>query len=577
MGIEATAVARGTGVTANFKDLAGGAARFVPQRIAVIAQGESAVTYSTDPITVDSGAGPIGAVLGYKSQAYQIVSELFPKNGETVGTVLVDVYPLPQPAGGAAAVGAIDITPGTATANGTYYPVVGGVRGNGVLVPKGVIDESVVLSDMVDSVNEKLGMPASAALVYGAPVGNDSTNIALSAIAVSGTPKGGAYTIECTDVGSQLFKVLDPKGNVRAVGLAAGVQSVDGLDFTITATVATLGETATIDVAATDTVLTVAWLGATGNDVTLQIDGPTNLGVAWVLTAPAGGAGASTVDDSLTAIGQDWVTMIITPESNTTALDAFQAWGEQRWSELVSKYVVAFYGNTATTPGDAIFVTDGRTGDRITCQLPNPGSRDMPWVVAAAQVNPIASLAQRNPAHDYGSQVCPSLTPGPKTAEWDYSQRDFAIKGGSSTVEIKGGRVNVSDVVTPWKPQGEDPPAYRYVVDIVKLMQVAYNMDLAFNNAAWDGAPLIPSGQATNNPDAKTPDMAKAVVAGVVDGLAAAAIIANPDAAKETIVAVINGSNPKRLDVSVTIQISGNTNIKDVTFNWGFNFGSAAA
>ena len=166
------------------------------------------------------------------------------------------------------------------------------------------------------------------------------------------------------------------------------------------------------------------------------------------------------------------------------------------------------------------------------------------------------------------------IKPGADLDQWNYAQRDLAIKQGSSTVEVKDGVVNVSDVVTPWSPTGEEPPAYRYVVDQVRLMQIIYNIDLTFNNEDWDGAPLIPEGP-TTNPDAKTPKMAVAAMAAMVDNLALAAIISDPETAKKTITANINPSNPKRLDVSLTVQLSGNTNIRDTTLNFGFFFGSA--
>ena len=47
--------------------------------------------------------------------------------------------------------------------------------------------------------------------------------------------------------------------------------------------------------------------------------------------------------------------------------------------------------------------------------------------------------------------------------------------------------------------------------------------------------------------------------------------------AKAATTASINATNPKRLDVSTTVQLSGNTNILSVDLNFGFFFGTAAA
>jgi hypothetical protein len=128
-----------------------------------------------------------------------------------------------------------------------------------------------------------------------------------------------------------------------------------------------------------------------------------------------------------------------------------------------------------------------------------------------------------------------------------------------------------------YHPDGEVPPAYRHVVDIVKLMTVIYNIDLEFNRPEWDGAPLIPDGQPTVNPNARKPSSAKAALFSIIDGLALEAIISNPAAAKESVTANISSTNPKRLDVSLTVQLSGNTNILSIDLNFGFFFGTAVA
>ena len=128
-----------------------------------------------------------------------------------------------------------------------------------------------------------------------------------------------------------------------------------------------------------------------------------------------------------------------------------------------------------------------------------------------------------------------------------------------------------------YHPDGEVPPAYRHVVDIIKLMTVIYNFDLEFTQPEWDGAPLIPDGQPTVNPNARKPSSAKAAIFRIIDGLALEAIISDPAAAKASTTAAINSTNPKRLDVSTTVQLSGNTNILSVDLNFGFFFGTAAA
>jgi hypothetical protein len=86
---------------------------------------------------------------------------------------------------------------------------------------------------------------------------------------------------------------------------------------------------------------------------------------------------------------------------------------------------------------------------------------------------------------------------------------------------------------------------------------------------------LIPDDQPTVNRAAKKPKSAVAAVSAMLDSLGLNAIISDPETAKENTIAAINDQNPKRLDVSTTVQLSGNTNIISVDLNFGFFFGTA--
>ena len=59
-----------------------------------------------------------------------------------------------------------------------------------------------------------------------------------------------------------------------------------------------------------------------------------------------------------------------------------------------------------------------------------------------------------------------------------------------------------------------------------------------------------------------------------MDELGLAAIISDPKAAKKTIKASINSSNPKRLDTELLVQVSGNANIVSALLKFGFFFGT---
>lgn len=397
----------------------------------------------------------------------------------------------------------------------------------------------------------------------------------VAAITASGdiTPSGavtkaGAARVVVNNERSQAFAINVGDSVADLVtAITAAVNAI--LDLPVIATDATPGTSTEVGIAA-------KWAGPSGNDLNIAIEGGEDTGVTFAITQPTAGAVNPDISGALAQMGNVWETLVLNclNIADTAILDAFETEGEGRWGALVRKPFMCFTGNTEADVATAITVSDARKTDRINSQLVAPGSLDLPFVVAARQLARIAPLAQNNPPHDYGSRTADGLTPGTDAEQWNYLQRDQAVKGGSSTIEVKDGVVNLSDIVTFYHPSGDPTPAYRYVVDIVKITNILFNLDLTFANPEWDGAPLIPDNQATTNRTAKKPKMAVAAVAALIDQLALGAFISDPDFAKDNTLAAINDQNPKRLDVATTMKISGNTNIISVDFNWGFFFGT---
>jgi hypothetical protein len=242
---------------------------------------------------------------------------------------------------------------------------------------------------------------------------------------------------------------------------------------------------------------------------------------------------------------------------------------------LVRKPFLSFFGSNEGTVATAYAITDARKTDRINSMAVNPGSADLPCVIAADQVRVIATIANSNPARDYCAQPLVGLVPGLDSVQWDAPMREAAFQAGCSTVEVVDQVVRISDTLTCYHPTGESNPKYRYVCDLIKIWQVLYNLSLIFDSTEWAGAPLIPDEQATTNPTAKKPKMAKAAAAGVIGSLALEAVLSDPETSKASIQAGISSVNPKRLDLMTPVTISGNTNIISVDLFFSFYFGQA--
>ncbi len=497
MSVDASAVARVLGISVEFVDLRGDRALFLPQRIAVIAQGATASTYSLTKRRVRSAAEG-GGIYGFGSPIHLILRELLPENGDGVGTIPVTVYPL---------------------------------------------------EDVYDT-----GVPAEGTIT---PAGSQT--------------KKGSYRVRIGGVLSQAF-IVDASDTVaeRCAAITAAINAVLHMPVVAADNTTAVG-------------LTAKWAGATGNGISIEVpDGDnaqvfgTLYGGTFTVAAMADGLTDPTVDDALDQVGNVWETMVVNAIGDDTSLDTIQDFGEGRWGELVRRPLVSFSGSIGTSANTLSTLGDTRKDDRVNALLTAPGSVNLPCVVAARQVARIARIANNNPPTDYGAQRATGLIAGTDAEQWDYITRDSLVKSGVSTTEGVDGVITIGDVVTFYHPDGEEPPAYRYVVDIVRLQNCIYNFDLKFGSSEWAAAPLIPNDQATVNPNAKKPSSAIAEAAAILDGLGDEAIISDPDTAKKNTTATISSSNPKRLDMVVPIQLSGNTNVKSVDLKFGFYFGNAA-
>lgn len=322
--------------------------------------------------------------------------------------------------------------------------------------------------------------------------------------------------------------------------------------------------------------LTAKCSGETGNRLVLSVDGPSDAGITFVVVQPTGGVGVSDVAPAIALMGDTWETLVINCGNPTTTatLDRLSIANELRWDPEESVPFLAFASSAEDTVATAYAVSDARKTDRTNVQLNFPGSPSHPCYLLGSAVAVIAVVANENPPRDYGSQPVNGAIVGDASVQWKSSVRDAAVKHGCSTVQVRDGIYYISDTVTMYHPTGEEPPAFRYVCDIMKVWTIRYNTSIRFKTAAWDGAPLIPNGQSTVNPVAKTPNSAKAEIWQAIQALADFAIIADPEYAKNSVVTAISSTNPKRLDAVFETPISGNTNIISITNKFGFYFGA---
>lgn len=399
------------------------------------------------------------------------------------------------------------------------------------------------------------------------PMEADPASGAVSAgdITPTGTQVGTAnYTVTIAGIESAPFQVLDgDAGTDLEARIATAINANVNMPMIATAGVDV------VDLAS-------KWEGLSANDMTVVVNGPSN-GITFAITQPAGGLDTPDVSAALANITTVWQTLIVNclQLGDSSVLDLYSAFGEGRRGPLVKKPLVVVTGSQESS-ATATAITDLRKSDRTNSVVPAYGCPNLPCQIAARAVARMATQANNNPPVDYGGAQLTGLVPGPDASQETYTQNDASVKAGASTTSVVDGVIVLLDTITMHHPDSQDPPAYRYVVDIVKVSQVIFNLDVIFVSPEWDGAPLIPDDQATTNSAARKPKDAKAAVNAMIDSLALAAVLSDPATAKKLTIAVIDSGNPKRLNVTITVQVSGNANIISIDLNFGFFFGTPA-
>jgi phage tail sheath gpL-like len=387
---------------------------------------------------------------------------------------------------------------------------------------------------------------------------------AAGAISCDGTAtKAGECTVRIGGVAA-IFAIQ--KGNAAAAVLESAKTAIQKvLEMPVTAGTITDGELP----------LTAKWSGATGNSIKIKITTDAE-GVDLGVTEMAGGAVDPDIDTALAGIGQVWETFILScfAYNNPSRLDKYQTFSEGRWSELEKKPCIIAHGcvdDFATRTA----ITDQRKTDYANFLIQSCGSDELPFVIAAkGLVNDIITTANSNPPTGYHGLLT-GLAAGDDAAQENYTTRNQAVAKGAST-NIKNGSVaELNDIVTFYHPDGESIPSRRYVVDLVKLQNIVFNVRMIMEADALKGAPLVSDATPTTNPKAVQPKTVKTSLINLANSLSAYAIIQEPEFTKENLTVQISSQNPKRLDVKYPVKLSGNVEVTSTDIYFGFYLGTA--
>lgn len=323
-----------------------------------------------------------------------------------------------------------------------------------------------------------------------------------------------------------------------------------------------------------DLPLTAKWSGDIGNMITVEIEASVP-GLTFATQNFECGSIDPAVDSALEKIGIAWETFILNTFSykDTSRLDKYLNFTEGRWGVLEKKPCLVAHGCTDDLE-TRTKITGLRENDSANFLITSVGSRELPFVIAAkGLISDIITTANRNPAQNYKGRLT-ELHCGTDEVQEGTAQLNASIMAGASN-NIKSGNVaELNDIVTFFHPISEGKyPSKRYVVDIVKLMNIIYNVRLIMEQDSLKGAPLVSDDTITANPAAVQPKDVKTMFYNLADSLALAAIIQEPGFTKKRMTVKIDSENPKRLNVEFPVKLSGNVEVSSTDIYFGFYLG----
>lgn len=422
----------------------------------------------------------------------------------------------------------------------------------------------------------------------------------------SGSGIGGIPTIvyaqeEAAGATAKVFEIT-PVGvataNATHTLIVAGRRGIDGVsyDFTVNAgdtdeeIVAkmidsvnnVLGSPITAGLADYNSVeLTSKWKGLTADDLTVDVDTNSNsAGITYAVVETQSGAGTPSIASALADFGNDWNTIVIntygTVESIMDALESVNGRPDPsnptgRFEGIIMKPFFAFTGSIVDDPSS---ITDSRSEDVTIAICPAPNSAGLPLEAAANFAFLQATQAQNTPHLDISGQFLPDMpTPLSIGSMDDYNFRDSIVKKGCSTVELNSGRYRVCDFVTTYHPVGENPPQFRYVRNLVIDFNIRFKYYLLEQTFVVDHA-IASNETVVNAARVIKPMQWIQILNKFSDDLSAAALIADPQFTKQSLIVNISTTNPDRFETFYRYKRTGFGRISSTTVEAGFNFGT---
>jgi phage tail sheath gpL-like len=155
----------------------------------------------------------------------------------------------------------------------------------------------------------------------------------------------------------------------------------------------------------------------------------------------------------------------------------------------------------------------------------------------------------------------------------DYQNRNFLVTKGNSTVLLNNGKYKVQDFITTYHPDGELPPQFRYVRNLMLDFNVRFayyllEQQYVVNHVIANDEDFVTAEKVIK------PKIWKGVINNMVVSLIQRGLIADAQFTQDSITVSISSVNPDRLDSFFKYKRTGVARISATVAQAGFNFGN---
>ena len=215
---------------------------------------------------------------------------------------------------------------------------------------------------------------------------------------------------------------------------------------------------------------------------------------------------------------------------------------------------LALFGSVLSTVAaiEAITAAEARRTQVTNVMCPAPNSSAFPFEAAANACFLLARTSQNSPHLDIAGQTYPDMPVPADSLIGDmanYENRDRLVKAGSSTVDLVGGRFQVQDFITTYRPVGVLIPSFRFVRNLMIDFNITFTYRLNEEISVRDHV-IADDDQVVTASRVIKPKSWIQIVRALMDDFSLRALIVNAEEAKASIVVRKNTVNPDRLDTT---------------------------